>query len=219
MPRSIAIALAVCVACLGADKKPAEGMASSEAVQITARAYTDRQEIKQLIGYELDDSISVVEVRLVPKDGKKLSVVWDDFTLRSDKDGQHSTPFAPSQIAGSSALVLTSSRGPSIGADPGDPVWGPPTGGRPRRLGGNGGAVGTSPDAGQPAAKVETTAGQDPLLAALKAKVLPEKETTEPLSGLLYFYLEGKLKPKDLELRYQGSAGKLSLRFKPTSLP
>ena len=148
-----------------------------------------------MIGFELDDSISVVEVRLVPKDGKKLSVVWDDFTLRSDKDGQHSTPFAPSQIAGSSALVLTSSRGPSIGADPGGPVWGPPTGGRPRRLGGNGGSMGNTPDAGQPAAKVE------------------------PLSGLLYFYLEGKLKPKDLELRYQGSAGKLSLRFKATSQP
>jgi hypothetical protein len=79
--------------------------------------------------------------------------------------------------------------------------------------------MGNTPDAGQPAAKVETTAGQDPLLTALKAKVLPEKETTEPLSGLLYFYLEGKQKPKDLELRYQGSAGKLALRFKATSQP
>lgn len=54
----------------------------------------------------------------------------------------------------------------------------------------------------------------DPLLAVLKAKILPEKRTTEPASGLLYFSLEGKYKPKDLVLQYKSPAGALSLAFR-----
>jgi hypothetical protein len=55
----------------------------------------------------------------------------------------------------------------------------------------------------------------NPLLAVLTAKILPEKEITDTISGLLYFQMVGKLKPKDLELHYKGPAGKLALRFKP----
>jgi hypothetical protein len=56
---------------------------------------------------------------------------------------------------------------------------------------------------------------ENPLLAALNAKILPEKEITEPTSGLLFFQIVGKVKPKDLELHYKGPAGKMALRFKP----
>jgi hypothetical protein len=55
---------------------------------------------------------------------------------------------------------------------------------------------------------------EDPLMAVLKAKVLPEQETGEPLAGLLYFSLEGKHKPKQLSLQYNGPAGRLILEFK-----
>ena len=65
-------------------------------------------------------------------------------------------------------------------------------------------------------AKVEKGESKDnPLLAVLKEKILPEKEITDPLSGLLYFPIEGKVKPKDLELHYRLQGAKLSLRFKP----
>ena len=56
---------------------------------------------------------------------------------------------------------------------------------------------------------------ENPLLAALNAKILPEKEITEPTSGLLFFQIVGKVKAKDLELRYKGPAGKMALRFRP----
>jgi hypothetical protein len=56
---------------------------------------------------------------------------------------------------------------------------------------------------------------ENPLLAALNAKILPEKEITETTSGLLFFQMVGKLKPKDLELHYKGPSGKMALRFKP----
>ena len=54
---------------------------------------------------------------------------------------------------------------------------------------------------------------ENPLLAVLKEKVLLEKETNEPVTGLLYFILEGKHKPKDLELIYKSQGQRLILDF------
>ena len=51
---------------------------------------------------------------------------------------------------------------------------------------------------------------KNPLLAVLKAKVLPETETMEPVEGLLYFLIDGKFKQKDLALIYKGQAGRLT---------
>ena len=199
----------------GAQKKPVEGQASNDLLTITAKPYLDKQDIKQLLGTELEDTIVVFEIRLVPKPGTKLAVSRDDFELRSDKNGQHSTPFAPSQIAGSSVLVVYSTGGGGSAASQGaGPVWGPPMGGRPQRIGGDGATVGNSGGGTETAAQTGGKTKENPLLALLEAKVPPEKEITEPLSGLLYFYLEGKHKPKDVELFYRGPAGKLSLRFK-----
>ena len=53
----------------------------------------------------------------------------------------------------------------------------------------------------------------NPLLEALKAKQLPEKESTEPVEGLLYFPIDGKIKPKDLAVIYKGPAGRLIMEF------
>lgn len=65
-------------------------------------------------------------------------------------------------------------------------------------------------------AKVDDGGSQkdDPVLAVLKARVLPEKQTTEPVSGLLYFSIEGKHKPKDLTLQYKTPQGLLTLSFR-----
>jgi hypothetical protein len=140
----------------------------------------------------------------------------DDFLLRSDKDGQKCQPFAPTQIAGPSALVISQggSRGGLMSEDRG-PVWGGIGGGRPRRMGGEGAAVGNV-DAGSAQAgfSSDPKRQEDPVLTALRQKALPEKSAGEPVTGLLYFLLDGKHKPKDLELRYDGPAGKLSLRFR-----
>ena len=117
-------------------------------------------------------------------------------------------------------MVVTSS-GPS-GASGGmlgnrGPMWGgmPGTGTRPRRIGGDGESVAGAGAPGQAEAKVITGDGQkdNPLLAVLKAKILPEGETSETVSGQLYFILEGKHKLKDLDLIYKTSAGKLILDF------
>lgn len=210
-----ALAVLACLSLQGADKKPAEGNASNDEVTITARAYLDKDGIKRLLGSELEESIAVVEVRLVPKAGTRLAVVRDDFELRSYKNGQRSTPFAPSQIAGSSVLTISSRGGGGGMSSQGNgPVWGPPMGGRPKRLGGEGGGIGNTDSTTQAVAEAGKDSSGNPMLATLEEKVLPEKEISEPVSGLLYFYLGSRHKPKDVELFYRGPAGKLSLRFK-----
>jgi hypothetical protein len=209
----MAVALAVVAACLGAEKKPPEGTISNSALEISAKLYTDKDDIKRILGSDLDGYFTLVDVRMAPKSGSKLAVTRDDFVLRSDKDGQRASPFHPSQIAGRDVLVVSTTSGGSISAENGGTVWGRPTGGPPVRTGTDGPTMGNSAS-GSHASSAAGKTPEDPVLAALKEKVLAEKEISEPLSGLLYFLLEGKHKPKDLELIYKGPAGRLSLRFK-----
>ena len=54
---------------------------------------------------------------------------------------------------------------------------------------------------------------ENPLKKLLDEKVLPEKKTDQPVSGLLYFPMELQ-KMKDLELVYGGKENRISLRFK-----
>jgi hypothetical protein len=217
--QAIFAVLALAAAAAAADKAPPAGKASNERVELDAVVYADKVAVRDLVGAELD-GILIVRLRVTPRGDEPLKVRPDDFLLRSDKDGQRSQPFAPSQIAGDAALVVASGStggGTVVGQDSG-PIWGgaPGTGTRPRRLPGNGGAVGTGAGEETVQAKVETgdKAKENTLLATLKQKMLPAKEGAEPLAGLLYFPLEGKHKPKDLELVYSGPAGKLSIRFK-----
>jgi hypothetical protein len=124
--------------------------------------------------------------------------------LRTAKDGEHTTPFAPSQIVASDAVLVAQSKGPSA-ASPGMVMPGPLVirGG----LGANDSA-GDGKGAADGAPKKE-----DPLKKLLEEKVLPEKKTDQPAAGLLFFPME-KQKRKDLELTYGGRENRITLRFK-----
>jgi hypothetical protein len=208
------------LALMAADKTPPVAQAGNDQLGITAVLYPDKEAVRQVLGSDLGGFFIVIRVELTPKGGQALKVNWDDFLLRSYKDGQKSEPFAPSQIAGRGALVIskTYSGGGAVSEDRG-PIWGgiPGTGTSPTRLPGMNPPV-TGTAASQEGAEAAATTGakdkENPLLATLTQKVLPQKETREPLAGLLYFSLEGKHKPKDLELQYRGAAGKLILHFR-----
>lgn len=209
---------AASVLCLqGAEKKPITARATNVNVVIDAVAFLDKTEVKEKLGSDFGGSIVVVEVKVTPRAGKELKIFADDFILHSYKDGQKSQPFAPSQLAGKSVLVLSSKDGGGgIMQQDRGPIWGGMGGGRPGRLGGQGSGVGNTASAESVEAKVTEDSNadsKDPLLKALKEKALPEKETAEPVTGFLYFPLDGKHKPKDLALRYTGQAGKLTLEF------
>ncbi len=206
---------------LAADKKLPVEQTSNETIDITATAMMDKDEIRKELGSDLGGEIVVIRVTVRNVADKPFLVSLDDFTLVSGKDGQRAQPYAPSQIAGSATLVVTpQGTRNGIGAAPNGPIWGgvPGTSGTPQRLPGNGGGIGsTTANTAGVESKVETTKSdqENPLLAVLKEKVLPEKEITDSISGLLYFQMVGKLKSKDLELHYKGPAGRLSLRFRP----
>ena len=184
--------------------------AGNDKFAVSATVYCTREDVKEQLGSDLGGYFILVKVDLSPKG--KLAVSRDDFLLRSYKDGQKSQPFEPSQITGSATMVVSSTNegggagtngGPSFGVGP---MWFP------------GGGIGNgTANTSSAEAKIDTNASakENPLLSVLKAKILPEKQTTDPLSGLLYFSLEGKYKAKDLVLQYNGPAGRLQLEFKP----
>jgi hypothetical protein len=193
-----------------AEKKLPIEQTSNDVIEITATPIIDKDEIKQELGSDLGGDIVLVRVQVRPVSDKPVKVSLDDFLLISSKDGQRSEPFAPSQIAGDTALVLTP-QGAKNGIGGNRPKWSGIAG--PFGMGTGSGSSGTSATD----TKVESVHSDkpNPLLAVLKEKVLPEKEITEPISGLLYFQMAGKFKPKDLEFHYKGPAGRLALRFRP----
>jgi len=201
-----------------AEKKLPIEQTSNELIDISATALLERDQIRQELGSDLGADIVVVRVTVRPVSDKPIQLSLDDFLLVSSKDGQRSEPYAPSQIAGSAALVVTPSgtRNGGPGSNPKRPSWGGGIGGI-GGIGSSGGGVGNSGGTANGDAKVESTSAdkENPLLAVLTDKVLPEKEIKDSVSGLLYFQMVGKIKPKDLELHYKGPAGRLALRFHP----
>jgi hypothetical protein len=189
-----------------ADKKLPIEETTNDLLKISATVILDRDQIKQELGYDLGPDMAVVRVTLHTVSDKPIQVSHDDFLLVSSKDGARSQPYEPGQIAGADSLTVTengakqaASRRPGL------------------TIGGFGGGIGTGQANQTP--NLKTQASHDdqvnPVLAVLNAKILPEKEVTDTISGLLYFQMVGKLKPKDLEFHYKGPAGRLALRFKP----
>lgn len=213
----IALALAWAAAARNNESKMVgETRGENESVVITATVYAKPDAVKEVLGSDLGGHYIVVAVEVTPRFGKQVAINRDDFILKTDKDGERSGPFAPSQIAGRGAMVIrqTGGSGGTGMHDNDGPIIGgyPGSIGPPRKLGGDG--IG---DAGAPAgAEAKTRTGshekEDPMLAVLKQKELPETKTDKPVSGLLYFPME-KQKVKDLELRYNVSDDKITMRF------
>ena len=209
IPRGLilAICLAASVSAAKQKQKIGEGQASDAAVALEATVYADPESVLQAVGNDLEGHYTVVRVKLTPRSGK-ISVQLDDFLLRTDKDGERSHPFVPSQIAGQGALVISETNAGGGGARAENrPTFG--IGG----MGMGGGGIGNTASMKGSKAKMENSDQKNPVLDLLTAKMLAEKETDQPVTGLLYFPME-KQKVKDLELFYTTSAGKLSVRFK-----
>lgn len=184
-------------------KTVATAKGENEDFILTVTLHIDPADVKEVIGSDLDGHFIVADVKVDPKYGKEVAVDRDDFQLRSDKDGEKSKPFAASQIAGQGALVLSDEDGVK------------PEKSRGWSMGGIGmgvGGGGTAP-ASAKKATMKNDDKENPLKKILDEKGLPEKKTSQPVSGLLYFPME-KQKMKDLELTYGGKENRISLRFK-----
>src|SRR3954451_1514732 len=82
--------------------KPKTGPFKNEnqTVEISATPILDREQIKDVLGSDLDGHFILVQVTVTPKFGSQIDVRRDDFMLKTDKDGDRTAPFVASQIAG-----------------------------------------------------------------------------------------------------------------------
>jgi hypothetical protein len=204
--------LLLAMAAAAADKKTtATAKGENDDLMLTVTVYLQPDDIKRLLDNDLDNHFIVCEVKVEPKYGKEVAIDRDDFLLRTYKDGEKSKPFDASQIAGSGALVISqdaSSKSPGARS----PGW---TGmGGPMILGGGAAAASTG-GLGPTGVKadVKNEAGDNPLKQLLESRILPNKKTAEPVTGLLYFGLE-KQKMKDLQLDFGDRENRIALRFK-----
>lgn len=204
---SILPILVLCTLSLPAkDKKPYNEI-SADTVTLSGKAYIDPEAIKQLLGSDLGGHYIVVQMTVTPKGDKPLNVQLNDFQLFCEGDGDRSLPQTPAEITAAESMVLKPGQSGigSLGEQTGI-MWGGVGfgGGRPKK----------KKDDDAPAApKMTKTTNDEGLKGVLTEKALPEKEATQPVSGLLYFPLEKK-KLKDIVLFYTTPNGKLRLYFK-----
>ena len=184
---------------------------SNDTVDITGHLILGQDNVAQALGVaslpKAAENLVLVKVTFRPVVDKPVPVSIDDFTLLSNKDGQRSLAFEPTEVAGDSELVLnqiTSKQGGLL-AEAGVPQWGSMAG------------VGATPAAVNVGSKMVTKkdAQDESFVSVLKRQILPEKPTTKPVTGFLYFEIDGKVKPKDLTMIYKGQGDKLEMRFAP----
>jgi len=197
MKRLPPVLLIAAVALQAAENKALPNQAGNDDVDLQGTVIIERPQIQQELGMDMGAGYLVVRIKVTPKGEAALRVGPDDFTLLSRKNGERSPALDPEQIAGSGGALIVKPAAQQPGGDgtrTNGPIWG-----------------GVTPKAADAKAK---DAGQIRLLAVLKQKILQDEEAKNPLEGLLYFALDGKLKPKDLSLIYKGPAGKLVVDFK-----
>ena len=187
--------------------------AGNEEIDLIATIYMTEEEATQVLGMDPGPDIAILKVRIVPKTDKPVQVAADDFILLAHNDGERSKPFTPYEIAGKGALIVSATDPKQTKKEKTSTTGG--LGGI--MLGGGGGGGNGMASPGNPTPPTINTKiddkspGNPKLLEALKAKQLPDKETNEPLEGLLYFRLSGKHKVRDMAVLYRGPAGKLNL--------
>jgi len=182
------VAVALCPILLTAgEKKAPQGHAEDDGVAITA-TFVSIEQVKQMFGTDFDNNYTVLDVTIAPKGGKPYAVRLDDFILRSESSLDHSGPLAAGQIAGAGAVIVERKYGDRSNGDSPRPIAGTEV-------------------------HIQDDAAGDPAFGALKQRILIEKSTIEPESGLLFFPLS-KEKPKNLVLSYKSPASRLRLTFK-----
>jgi hypothetical protein len=187
-------------------EKKAYNEISAETVALSGKAYIDPEAVKQLLGYDLGGHYIVVQMTVTPKGDKPLNVSLNDFQLFCEGDGDRTQPQSAAEIAAADSMVLKRGQSGigSLGEETGTTWSGVGFGGRGGKK-----AQDATPDS----TTMKTGKKNDALKTVLAEKALPEKETNEPVSGLLYFPMEKK-KLKDLVLFYPTPNGKLRLYFK-----
>lgn len=186
-----------------------------------ARLVRDANEIQALAGDSFEGEVILVEVRVRPLYGSKVTLHRDDFLIRARNTNDTSPAQSPQRIAGSEVLAFgtersTTSSGGIFGDPTNAPVWGgaPGTGTRPRRIDGPASIAGREIGTEERRTAERIDAGTGTAVERLQALELPLRTEDAPVSGYLYFEIPAKIKRKHLELSYDGVLGEFLIEFK-----
>jgi hypothetical protein len=203
------LAMAALAGALSASKKVVSAVqsASSDDADLGVVITLAEPEVTQKIGADPGPGIVLVEVHFTNRTDHPIQVGPDDFILLAHDDGERNHPFSPSEIAGKGALVLhsTTTANSATGRSTSVNLGGLMTG--------SGAGNHATTTKGVDSQMDDKKAGDDTLLAALKAKQLADADVTQTVDGFLYFPLDGKHKLKNLALLYRGRAGKITIEF------
>ncbi len=212
MRKLLVLACAAASACYG--QQVIAGEAEGKNVSIQAELYTQERDIVEVLGQKLEKGIVVASVTVTPIGDEPVEIWHDDFFLHSQKDGQRSGPYDPGQIAGGTVLVVTRTKqGVALEQQETGPVWGDPRIGRRIPTQDHAGGVGTITEDHATSRIDSADEPENELLKALREHILPEEEITEPITGLLYFPLDGNHNPRQLWLHYRGGDEEIDIRF------
>jgi hypothetical protein len=162
-----------------------------------------------MVDSDLGGHFVLAEVKVAPKYGKEVAVVWDDFVLLDTDHNDRSKPFAANQIVGPAVIIQ---RGPDDDSTRKKAKSRPRLSG-PFGLGGGQTADTASTDPSRVKVREEDGQKDSPLEKALAARMVPQGTTAQPAEGLLFFALE-KPRMKDLQLTYGGKENRIALRFR-----
>lgn len=177
-------------------------------------------EIRSLTGDGFDGEIVLVEVRLRPLYGSRITLRREDFLLRARNNNDTSPARSPERIAGSSVLDLDRKSTTSGGGLFSDPtsggVWGgaPGTGTRPRRMPSPPGIGGVGIETAEEHSVEQRQESEGGVVGRLHRLELPLEANDLPVSGYLYFEIPTKIKRKHIELSYDGPLGTFLVEFK-----
>ena len=207
MARLLVLVLSASLVLSAAKKTVSTATGENDDLALTATLHIDPEDIKGMVGSDLEGHYVIAEVTVQPKYGKTVNLDRDDFLIRSRADNEHTKPFAASQIAGNTTMVITHGEAAKVKNKPSIGFGG-------MGIGGGSGSAGGKPNEYEGSkAAVKTSDTDNPLEKTLDQKILPEKKTDQTVTGLLYFPIE-KQKIKDLQLEYGGKENRITLQFK-----
>jgi len=181
------------------------------------------QQVRQSFASDLNRGWLVVEAGVFPAQGASLELDWRDFVVRVPGSDILLHPAKPQAIAamlqnqagGDRDITLYPTAGVGYESGPGyDPVYGGGGGGGWRTSVGLGVGIG-------PRGPELSDRDRETMELELSEQALPEGHADRPVAGYLYFPLPEKQKPplkiEDLQLEYEGTAGKLLIPFREKS--
>lgn len=191
-----------------------------EDAAFAARLVREQGAIRALVGDKLEGSVILVELRMRPLYGSKVTLARDEFLVRARNTNDTSPAQSPHRIAGEKLLRMSGKRktkaAVKVISDPSE-----------ARVRGGAPGTGTSPkrvESPTPTVVVDVSredrrkpeqadADTQSVAERLQDLELPLETVDAPVTGYLYFEIPADIGRKQLELSYAGHLGEFLIKF------